>query len=326
MATKGRTRQWGAEDSEPTYRAPNPRCSAIVVRIGADTLAHYRGATGTSFSGMVWNKTRRALLAGEHVTGHFQPAGSDVATPGLLWWSADGGALVELIGGTEGWPTDRGEPHHVIYGETREGDSFTLPKGWVKSVAFGDEVTRFKSSMLVLGEHVAPERRWPRSIYSTANLSEWRADTGLDFSYPNRRKRPHHFRLDCQPPTRDEVDVSGARLSFVGDAETQVGYAAEWSISTRQKVIANTDEPLTIAEHDRLYGLPLRTFTAFVADRPDGLTHEVMVDPVGKERVEVWRAGTAVEAREWGSGLDYVFRADARTGLRRGYPAVVGSA
>jgi hypothetical protein len=69
-------------------------------------------------------------------------------------------------------------------------------------------------------------------------------------------------------------------------------------------------EPATMGELFRRFAEPLLALTNFVADRPDGLTQEILVDRQARRRVEVWRAGPVVEPREWGrSGRGYLFDA-----------------
>src|SRR5438045_5594178 len=152
---------------------------------------------------MISQKARQHI-AGAGMTGYFWPAGTDLETTAVLRWTPSGGAVLELIGGPV-WPRELGGPPFVVHGINTDGDPVTLLDAWVKRASFTRPVV-LHSGTLALGAQIDGERRWPRVIYSTANLSEWRADTGLKFSYPNRRKRPRHIRMDWQPPTNDEVE------------------------------------------------------------------------------------------------------------------------
>lgn len=246
------------------------------------------------------------LREGRGLTGYFTPAGSDLEAAGVLTWSADEGAWLELLGETQNWP-QMGSPHFAVHGSLRDAGDVTLLSCLVRRVAMMDEVTAVSSNTLALGEHVDRETRWPRAIYSTANLSEWRADTGLTYSRPARKTRPGHFRVDSRPPTRDGVTVPGARLTFGGRRDTASDYSADWSIKTWQELVVDADEPLTLAEAWRRFASPLLSLMSFAADRPEGIVREVLVD--GRARIEVWRAGATVRPPEWDLRA-FLFHAD----------------
>lgn len=179
-------------------------------------------------------------------------------------------------------------------------------------------VHRVLAPTLVLGGLVLESDLWPDAIYSTAHLSEWRADTGLTYA---RRKRPSWKRIARQEsleplqievgwPTRDEVELAGAEVAFAGRVDTSVGYSASWSASTWQVMEVTPSAPATMTDLFRRFAEPLLALTSFVADRPDGLTQEILVDRDARRRVEVWRAGPVVEPRKWGrSGRGYLFDA-----------------
>jgi ApeA N-terminal domain 1 len=199
--------------------------------------------------GVVWDKTKAVLRAGEYLTGHFAPAQTDLSTPGVLRWSERTGANLELIGDTFGWPAEFGDERYVIHGQLADGDEITLLDAMVRTTSFDHQLRRISSSTLALGAHIEPGHRWTRAIYSTANLSEWRADTGIKPSHPAPRSRPHDLRIDWRPPTRDEVRVGGAQLAFAGQSSTAIAYAPNWTIDTWQVVVVNADRPLTIDEY-----------------------------------------------------------------------------
>jgi ApeA N-terminal domain 1 len=257
----------------------------------------------------VGRKALTALREGRALTGYFVPPGLEAEVPGVMSWSVEDGARVELIGDTNGWPV-MGSPHFVVHGWLREGGEVSLLHAWVKTVAMTDQVTAVRSSTLALGEHVDRDTRWPRAIYSTANLSEWRRDTGLASSQPAPRTRPGHVRFDWRPPERDEVEVPGARLTFLGRRDISEGaYSADWSISTWQDLVVNADQPLTLEEGWRRFASPLLNLRSFASDRPDGIVREILVDTERNRRIEVWRAGQTVRPRAW-QPLGYLFHAD----------------
>lgn len=247
---------------------------------------------------VIWERTQRALESGEHLLGHFSPSNAELETPGVLRCSAARGAVVDLIGRSDGWPSEFGGAPFTVHGVASDGSGFSLLDTWVKTVSIGQETSRVSSSMLALGEQIDRDALWPYASYGTANLSEWRADTGLEVSRPNLRRRPHHLRLDWQPPTRDEVALPDAKIVFGGSMESSgVAFAPDWSIRTWQTVGVTPTEPLTIDAAHRLYAQPLLALTTFASDRPDSLTHEVLFDPDTKRRITVLRQGPVVRPR-----------------------------
>lgn len=266
---------------------------------------------GCKLPNVVWDKTKTALRSGEYVTGHFAPAGSDLDTPGVLRWSAESGANLDLIGDTSRWPAQFGDERYAIHGLLSDGDQITLLDAMVRTTSFDRQLRRMSSSTLALGAHIELGHRWTRAIYSTANLSEWRADTGIKPSRPAPRRRPHDLRVDWRPPTREEVRIAGAQLAFAGQSSATIAYAPRWTIDTWQVVAVNADRALTVDDYYRRYAEPLVAFMVFVSDRPDTLSSEILVDTPRQIQVEIWRQGPTVESRSWSPSDGYLFHADA---------------
>ena len=83
----------------------------------------------------------------------------------------------------------------------------TIPSAWINSRSLlPDEPRSLISATLIVGEHTTASERWPRASSATHNLYPWRDAPGLAFSYPNKRARPDHMRVDWQPQI-EEVDV-----------------------------------------------------------------------------------------------------------------------
>jgi hypothetical protein len=78
------------------------------------------------------------LEQGRQVVGLFAPAGADFATPGVLSWSVDGGAELELVDLTHPWPTDF-DGALTIHGKPRDGEAITLLDARVRSKTFRDQ-------------------------------------------------------------------------------------------------------------------------------------------------------------------------------------------
>jgi hypothetical protein len=250
-----------------------------------------------------------ALRRGETLPGYFALSGSTDELPGFVRWSHAEGASVELIGDTRGWPRI-GHPWFVVHGRLRDGGDVSLLDAWVKHATPTNEATSVSASTLALGDHVDPGMSWSQVIYSTANLSEWRRDTGLSHKLPAPRTGPARFRVDWRPPPRDQVRVPGGALIFYGTRDFSVAYSADWKISTFQELAVRLDTPMTPAEAYRDFAIPLVSLTSFVSDRPDGIVHEAFVDQHGRRRFEVWRQGPVGEPRDWRATDGYLCHAD----------------
>jgi hypothetical protein len=255
------------------------------------------------------DKTAEALRAGEVIGGFVWPSGQTASVPGMLHWSYEDGAVVDLIEPARAWGYDFDTGEFVAHMRTNENDEITLLNARVRRIALRDEVTQLAAYTLVFGGHVQPRDRWPQATFGTANLTEWRRASGIRSSFPQHD--PLHVQLDWEPPDADVVQLDTARLRFsTRMSSAGITTAPDWWISTRQTVTVEPAEPLTIADFHRQYAEPLRAFTTFTSDRPDGLTDETMFDPATGLSVEVWREGPRVTPRPWRLGEDYLFLAD----------------
>ena len=247
---------------------------------------------------MIWEKTKERLAAGEPVVGRFGPLGEQEGAAGFLRWRLDDGAVIDLLEAIE-WPGELGGDHFPVHCILEGGDEITIPDAWIKTVSIPRRVTRVVGSTLLLGALVDNAACWPRAVYRTANLGAWRKTSGLKGSYPNRRKRPHHFRIDWQPPPIDEVSVRGARLRFVTESKFWPGDGPDAKIETKQRVVVDVRRPLRMEQLIRDYAMPLRALVTFATDRPDDMVEEVYFDPESRDRIEVWRAGSQPTGAEW---------------------------
>ena len=252
---------------------------------------------------MVNERAKNRLASGEAVTGHFWlPEVEGEVVAGVLRWSPEDGAALETIGEAKGWPHEIGEPGFTVWGVTdKENARLTLSDAWAKTVdPFAGQVRAVRSSTLLLGEHTTATKEWPRAYFSTANLTEWRADTGLTFSHPNLGEQPRHLRMDWQPPAADQVALPDAEIVFSGGSDALWTRGPGFTITTSQSMVVDPSAPLPANDLLRRFGAPLLALTSFAADKPDGFTTEAYFDRETEERVEVWRQGRGVEQpREW---------------------------
>jgi hypothetical protein len=206
------------------------------------------------------DKTQDLLKANEVVGGYAWPAGSRPPVPALLRWSYDRGAELELLEPTDAWALSFDSEPSVIHMRTSENDEITLLNATVRKTTFIDHVARLSAYTLVLGAHVGRDDRWPKAALSTANLSEWRADTGIHVSH--QQHGPSRLRLDWHVPTVDEVALPNAKLRFSGSMHSAgASYAPDWSINTWQVMAVEPTQPLTITEFHRQFAEPLLAFT-----------------------------------------------------------------
>lgn len=243
---------------------------------------------------------KAALLTGQAVVGQFEVAGSTDVVPGVLTWTPESGASLERIDEAAGFPRTFDGPLFVVHAITRNGGKLTLLDAWLNQTTFDGRPTRVRAVTLAYGALVMPEDGWPRAIYSTAALPEWRNDSGIHYSRPAPRKRPADFRVDVREPSRDAVQVAGAELTFTGHVKaSSIGYRPDFSMRTRGVMVVNARRPMTISDYRSRHGQPLLTLMSLAADRPDDLTQEVYLD---RAAGSASRSGEAAERSKSQSG------------------------
>jgi len=247
----------------------------------------------------VSKKDREALLAGAVVVGRFQVIGTDDDVPGVLRWSARDGATLELIDDASGFPRSFDAPPFGVHGLLRNGGEVTLLDCRVSKMQLFDRPTHVRGSTLAYGAQVSSETCWPRAIYGTAELSEWRNDSGIHLSSLPSADDPT-LRVEFQATTRDHVEVPGAQLTFCGDRDSsRFGHRPDFWSRTDAVMVVNPRRPQTIDKLMSSHAQPLRALMALAADRPDDLTLEVYVDVDRHVRIEVWRRGRPTLDGKW---------------------------
>ena len=262
---------------------------------------------------MISGRATERLRRGDPLIGWFAPAGSNKDLAGVLRWSDEDGARLELLDATTDWPRDLAETHFTVRGYLREEGEVSMLSCLVRRRdSFRQEVLAVNSPGLAVGEITTLKERWSRAVFATHNLDHWRPHTGMAFSYPNRRARPHHFRMDWQPPASDRFPVKGAVLNFGTDFDGPITRdTPTWHVETHQTVGVEPLKPFTIEQARRSYGLPLLALTAFAVNRPDAVTKEVYLDRERRRRAEVWWSGEQRNLSAWRPGRDRVlFYAD----------------
>jgi hypothetical protein len=215
------------------------------------------------------------LVAGEAVTGMFAPAGAEFASPGVLNWSNDEGALLELADRTHPWPAGK-QGGFIVHGTPYEGDAVTLMGCRVRRWSFSNVATHISSTTLAVGEHTEPGERWPKANFRPGTLHEWIPETGLSVGAEDDAAT---FVLTYRRPDRRFVQVADGEVSIYPSGDYGWSYSPDWKVQTAMTFGASPTDPMTIDEHADRYGGPLRAFCIFTADKPDDLLLESYCDP-----------------------------------------------
>jgi hypothetical protein len=167
------------------------------------------------------------LEQGRQVVGLFAPAGADFATPGVLSWSVDGGAELELVDLTHPWPTDF-DGALTIHGKPRDGEAITLLDARVRSKTFRDQTFLVGGRTLALGACVARDDRWPRAIFQPSTLHEWLPDTGLSVQRPDDTMS--RLVVEWNAPETRRVIVPGGEVTLSPGVEAPRSYSLGMSM------------------------------------------------------------------------------------------------
>jgi hypothetical protein len=251
--------------------------------------------------------TRANLQAGQVVTATVWPAGEEDVAPATLEWSFESGATVRLVEPTDRWQLPFNSGHHVADLAVNGGEEYSMLDARVNGSSADGRIARLGAYTLALGAHTDNAECWPAAEYSTANLTEWFGDSGIDVTYPDTDDV--FIRLHYQAPARREVTVDAGKLVFGSTMETPGRtYAADWSISTRQTMWAVPNDPSRIEELSRRFAHPLRALISFVSDRPDSVIIERLVNAEARREALIWRVAARTEVRPWRAISDYLFR------------------
>lgn len=224
-----------------------------------------------------------------------------------LEWSFESGATVRLVEPTDQWQLPFNSGHHVVHLSVNEGEEYTMLDARVNGLSADDRISRLGAYTLALGAHTDKIERWPTAKYSTANLTEWFGESGIQVSYPNTDAA--FIQLNYKAPERRVLTVGAGKLTFGAEIDTPgVIYAADWSISTRQTMQVIPNDPSTIEELSQRFAHPLRALTTFVSDRPDSLTIEHLINADLQREALLWRVAPRTEVRPWRAISDYLFR------------------
>ena len=256
----------------------------------------------------ITDATRANLEAGRSVTAFVWPDGAQYRAPATLQWSFEAGATVQLVEPTDEWPLPFNAGHHVVHLGVNGGEECTMLDARVTGLSADDRITNLGAFTFALRAHTDNLECWPEARYSTANLTEWFGESGIDVSYPDTGDVS--IRLHYRAPACREATVNGGKLAFGSDVDTPgVVYSADWSISTRRTMRVVPNEASTVDELSRRFAHPLRALTSFVSDRPDSMTIEHLTNAEAQREVLIWRVAPRTEARQWRAASDYLFRA-----------------
>jgi hypothetical protein len=249
------------------------------------------------------------LEAGATLSGVFWPAGADFATPGVLSWSDDGAARLQLTVLDDPWPKDFNRlftVHAELHGYV--GMPLTLMQSRVTRKLNFDQTSLIKAQTLAIGAHTDADERWPVAHFMPHGLHEWYPETGLSLAFLDKRNR--HPRVSWKPPKRVKVPVPAAEIVLNPGADWG-GFGPEWRIDTSLRFTVRPDEALTLDGFWRQYRSPLLGFVMFASDRPDDLRRESYFNPKSKRQIEVLYGGRRTYDYEWRlNDGHYLFKAE----------------
>ncbi len=250
------------------------------------------------------------LEAGETVTGMFAPAGADFATPGVLTWSAPGGALLELAGRDDPWPSDT-ETGFTVHGTPHEGDLVTLLDCGIRRWRFHDTVSHLSSSTFAIGEHTDNAEPWAKANFRPVLLHQWLPETGLSLDRGENEDDHDSFALNYNRPSRRVIEFDDDEVAIWAGADYTWAYSPDWGIKTTLTFGVTPEDALSMNGHYARFGHPLLGFCVFAADEADDLLLESYFNPSDRRRVAVLRAGRRPSRRQWRPRDErFLFRAE----------------
>ncbi len=236
----------------------------------------------------------------------FAPAGVEFATPGVLTWTMERGAELELADRSHPWPIDFDETF-AVHGQPYDGDAVTLLQARPIQ-RMGAQTAKLRSWVLAVGAHTDMDERWLFSHYCPASLHEWLHDTGL---VSKRSIDGRQVTVEWNQPAHRTVTVPGGEVSLAPRLQSDVDYGPDWHLRTSTRFIAKADEPLTINAHWSQFRSPLMSFCLFAVDRPDDLTYESYYSPERRTQIVVLRSGREAPQHDWRlTSGHYLFQAE----------------
>jgi hypothetical protein len=251
------------------------------------------------------------LEAGATLSGVFWPDGADFTTPGVLSWTDDAGARLQLAALYDPWPKDFNRLFTVHAGLAGYvGTPLTLMQSRVVRKHFLDQPSEIVAQTLAIGAHTDPEERWPVANFMPYGLHEWYPETGLSLAFRDKKKL-RGPQISWKPPKAVKIPLPGAKIALQPDAESSWGIGPEWRIKTSLRFTVRPDEPLTLDDFWREYRSPLLGFVLFASDRPDDLRRESYYNARKKRQLVVLRAARRTYDYEWRpNDGHYLFKAE----------------
>ena len=233
------------------------------------------------------NRLQAKLEAGDTVTGLFAPVGAEFETPGVLSWTAERGAQLDLADLTDAWPDDfdaRFTVHGVVHWN---GELVTLMEARVNHLT-AVTATRVAASTLAIGEHTDLHETWTYADYAPPGLHEWNPENGLSISHPD--DDIDQVQVTWRPVAPVIVSLPDAELTLrlARDYSWSGPASPDWSIASIDAVCRKAGYP-----HDDqrlLARITVRCSALFAADRPEEFA-EVFSSPSAKSDDVVLRQG-----------------------------------
>jgi ApeA N-terminal domain 1 len=247
------------------------------------------------------SKLQEALEDGQALSGVFWPVGADFQTPGVLSWSDETGARLQLTLLDDPWPTDFNAQftvHAFLY--AFGASPLSLMHCRMAQMLQLDQPALIKSQTIAIGAHTVPDERWPVADFCPSGLHEWYPETGM--SPPDYIKGdPPKLRFEWQQPKPLVITTPDATITLYGGVVEHVtwSWGPTWQIDTSMHFTVEPGEPLAIDEFWPRYRSPLLGLIRFASDRPDDMAWEAFSHAESNRSIAVLREGRQVFARPW---------------------------
>lgn len=262
----------------------------------------------------VWmreNRLQAELEAGDTATGLFAPVGAECETPGVLSWTAERGAQLELADLTGAWPNDFDERFTVHGSIHSTGKLVTLMEARVIHMTAVNTATRIAASTLAIGEHTDSDETWAFACYAPPGLHEWFPENGLSMSHPDDDIQQVQVNWRPVAPVVVSLPDAELKLSLTNDYTWRGPASPNWSIETWMQFVVKPNDPMTIRDFWREYRRPLLGFVIFAIDRPEDIPYEVFSSPDSKREIVVLRQDRKLYSYDWRPNVGHLlFRAD----------------
>src|SRR5262249_19183482 len=163
---------------------------------------------------------------------------------GILNWTPERGAQIDLANLADVWPDDFAERftvHGIVHSN---GELVTLMEARVTNLTAVNTATRIAASTLAIGEHTDLDETWAFATYTAPGLHEWLPENGLSMSHPDDDIK--QVQVNWSPVAPVAIPLPDAELSLrLTRGYSWSGPASpDWSIETSMRFVVKPDRSL----------------------------------------------------------------------------------